>query len=47
MSVDMLFLDKPLYGQSMWHCLQFIEKVTKGYQTFIILNIQEFTICTN
>jgi HEPN domain-containing protein len=29
MSVDMLFLDKPLYGQSMWHCLQFVEKVMK------------------
>ncbi len=34
MSVDMLFLDKPLYGQSMWHCLQFIEKVIKGYLDF-------------
>jgi HEPN domain-containing protein len=29
MSVDMLFLDKPLYGQSMWHCLQFVEKAMK------------------
>jgi hypothetical protein len=28
-SIDMLFLDKPLYGQSMWHCLQFVEKVMK------------------
>ncbi len=31
MSVDMLFLDKPLYGQSRWHCLQFVEKVIKAF----------------
>lgn len=31
MSVDMLFLDKPLYGQSMWHCLQYVEKIIKKY----------------
>lgn len=35
MSVDMLFLDKPLYGQSRWHCLQFVEKVIK---TFLEIN---------
>ena len=35
MSVDMLFLDKPLYGQSMWHCLQFVEKIIK---TFLEIN---------
>lgn len=34
MSVDMLFLDKPLYGQSMWHCLQFVEKVIKVFLDF-------------
>jgi len=31
MSVDMLFADKPLYGQSMWHCLQYVEKIIKKY----------------
>lgn len=31
MSVDMLFVDKPLYGQSMWHCLQYVEKIIKKY----------------
>ena len=30
-SVDMLVLDRPLYGQSRWACLQFIEKTIKAY----------------